>query len=141
VDQLAKSGSNSGHETNPPTRSFPPSLSGRENPDGPIPSDEGADIEVPPLDGSIPNSAHRGVPPHPETDPELEGQEKEKQEEEKRKKDKEKLMAWLREVRKDYHSHRHYKFLGECYIHVMMDGEAMASQSNEGLKTKVFELR
>jgi hypothetical protein len=129
-----ESGSNSGHETNPQTKSLPPSLSGRENPDDPIPSEEGAGIELPPLDGSIPNSAHRGVPPPPETDPELEGQEKEKQEEEKRKKDKGKLMAWLREVRKDYDSHRHYDFLGECYIHGMMDGEAMASQRNEGCR-------
>jgi hypothetical protein len=50
-------------------------------------------------------------------------------------------MAWLREVRKDYHSHRHYEFLGECYFNGMMDSEAIASQNNEGLKTKVFELR
>jgi hypothetical protein len=83
-----ESGSNPGHETNPQTRNLSPSLSGRKTPDVPIPSEEGADIEVPPLDGSIPNSAHRGVPPPPETDPGLEGQKKEKQEEEKRKKDK-----------------------------------------------------
>ncbi|OCL14441.1 HET-domain-containing protein [Glonium stellatum] len=34
-----------------------------------------------------------------------------------------------------------YKFLGECYIHGMMDGEAMARQNKDGLPMEVFELR
>jgi len=36
---------------------------------------------------------------------------------------------------------RYYEFLGECYIHGMMDGEAMAYQNEKGLGAKVFELR
>ena len=36
---------------------------------------------------------------------------------------------------------RYYEFLGECYIHGMMDGEAMAYQNEKGLGVKVFELR
>ena len=37
--------------------------------------------------------------------------------------------------------HWWYEMLGECYIHGMMDGEAMAYQNNEGIKTTVFEIR
>lgn len=35
----------------------------------------------------------------------------------------------------------YYKMLGECYVHGMMDGEAMAHQNNEGIPTTVFEIR
>ncbi|KAG8529170.1 uncharacterized protein KY384_005805 [Bacidia gigantensis] len=35
----------------------------------------------------------------------------------------------------------YYKFLGECYIHGMMDGEAMAHQNENGIPAQVFELR
>ena len=35
----------------------------------------------------------------------------------------------------------HYQLFGECYIHGMMDGEAMAYQNAKGIRTKVFELR
>ena len=35
----------------------------------------------------------------------------------------------------------YYEMLGECYIHGMMDGEAMAHQNNEGIPTTVFEIR
>jgi hypothetical protein len=35
----------------------------------------------------------------------------------------------------------HYEFFGECYIHGMMDGEAMAFQNNKGVAANVFELR
>ena len=35
----------------------------------------------------------------------------------------------------------YYEFLGECYIHGMMDGEAMAYQNNNGVRAQVFELR
>lgn len=34
-----------------------------------------------------------------------------------------------------------YQMFGECYIHGMMDGEAMAHQNNEGIPTTVFEIR
>ena len=34
-----------------------------------------------------------------------------------------------------------YEFLGECYIHGMMDGEAMAHQNDKGTPAQVFELR
>jgi hypothetical protein len=34
-----------------------------------------------------------------------------------------------------------YTMMGECYIHGMMDGEAMASQNNEGIRMSVFEMR
>ncbi|KAI9696674.1 MAG: hypothetical protein M1820_008048 [Bogoriella megaspora] len=34
-----------------------------------------------------------------------------------------------------------YRMFGECYIHGMMDGEAMAHQNNEGISTNVFEIR
>ena len=35
----------------------------------------------------------------------------------------------------------YYGCLGECYIHGMMDGEAMAYQNNHNLRARVFELR
>ena len=35
----------------------------------------------------------------------------------------------------------YYKFLGECYVHGMMDGEAMAYQNENGIQAQVFELR
>lgn len=35
----------------------------------------------------------------------------------------------------------HYEFLGECYVHGMMDGEAMAYQNTKGISAQVFELR
>jgi hypothetical protein len=56
-------------------------------------------------------------------------------------KDRKELMEWLREARSDYHSPYYYEFFGECYIHGMMDGEAMAVQNNEGIASQVFELR
>jgi hypothetical protein len=31
--------------------------------------------------------------------------------------------------------------LGECYIHGMMDGEAMRYQNEEAIASQVFELR
>jgi hypothetical protein len=34
-----------------------------------------------------------------------------------------------------------YEMLGECYIHGMMDGEAMAHQNDKGLPWTVFEIR
>lgn len=34
-----------------------------------------------------------------------------------------------------------YEFLGECYIHGMMDGEAMAYQNHNIVRAQVFELR
>lgn len=35
----------------------------------------------------------------------------------------------------------YFEFLGECYIHGMMDGEAMAYQNDENIRAQVFELR
>ncbi len=35
----------------------------------------------------------------------------------------------------------YYEMMGECYVHGMMDGEAMAHQNNEGIPTTVFEIR
>ena len=34
-----------------------------------------------------------------------------------------------------------YRLFGECYIHGMMDGEAMAHQNNTGIPTTLFEIR
>lgn len=34
-----------------------------------------------------------------------------------------------------------YEVLGECYVHGMMDGEAMAYQNEKGIRAQVFELR
>lgn len=34
-----------------------------------------------------------------------------------------------------------YKFVGEAYIHGMMDGEAIRLQINEGLRRRTFEIR
>jgi hypothetical protein len=48
----------------------------------------------------------------------------------------EKIKARLSED--DYWYH---EFLGECYIHGMMDGEAMAYQNNNGVRAQVFEFR
>jgi hypothetical protein len=35
----------------------------------------------------------------------------------------------------------YYKFLGECYVHGMMDGEAMRYQNEKSIAPQVFELR
>ena len=35
----------------------------------------------------------------------------------------------------------HYKLLGECYIHGMMDGEALAYQNDNAIPATVFEIR
>lgn len=35
----------------------------------------------------------------------------------------------------------HYTFLGECYIHGMMDGEAIREFTDKKLCNQVFELR
>lgn len=51
------------------------------------------------------------------------------------------LMEWMKKKHKDYYSPYSYEFLGECYVHGMMDGEAIAVQNNEELRTKIFELR
>ena len=56
-------------------------------------------------------------------------------------KDRNELMEWLREERKDYHSRYHFQFFGECYIHGMMNGEAIAVQNDESIAAQVFEVR
>jgi hypothetical protein len=40
-------------------------------------------------------------------------------------------------------AHRHvwFEFIGECYVHGMMDGEAIEKQNNEKLQRQLFELR
>ena len=48
----------------------------------------------------------------------------------------EKFRSKLRDDGKWY-----YEMLGECYIHGMMDGEAMAYQNDNGIRTSVFEIR
>ena len=35
----------------------------------------------------------------------------------------------------------HYEFVGECYIHGMMDGEAIKYQNDNEIKAEMFELR
>ena len=35
----------------------------------------------------------------------------------------------------------YYEMLGECYVHGMMDGEAMAHQNDKGIPRTVFEIR
>ncbi|KAI9855748.1 MAG: hypothetical protein M1813_009638 [Trichoglossum hirsutum] len=47
---------------------------------------------------------------------------------------------WL-ESTTDQGSYYYHSFLGECYIHGMMDGEAMAYQNNKRIRPEVFELR
>jgi Heterokaryon incompatibility protein (HET) len=64
-----------------------------------------------------------------------------KEEEEQNRKNKEELLEYVRKERKDYYSPWHYEFLGECYIHGMMDGEAMAAQNRDAIPTTLFELR
>jgi hypothetical protein len=51
------------------------------------------------------------------------------------------LISHMKTEHKDYYTPRYYESLGECYIHGMMDGEAIAVQNNEGLSTQIFELR
>lgn len=41
----------------------------------------------------------------------------------------------------DTNAGNHYVFIGECYVHTMMDGRAIAVQEHHGLKTEKFELR
>jgi hypothetical protein len=40
-------------------------------------------------------------------------------------------------------SDRHfwYEFIGECYVHSMMDGEAINYQDRNGIEPTIFELR
>jgi len=35
----------------------------------------------------------------------------------------------------------YYEFLGECYLHGMMNGEAIKWQNEENIRTQSFELR
>jgi hypothetical protein len=35
----------------------------------------------------------------------------------------------------------YYEFIGECYVHGMMDGEAIKYQNDQNIKAQVFELR
>jgi Heterokaryon incompatibility protein (HET) len=51
-----------------------------------------------------------------------------------------KFQTWLTSP-PDPASYYYHSFLGECYIHGMMDGEAMAYQNNEGIRAEAFEFR
>lgn len=55
----------------------------------------------------------------------------------------ENFQAWLKRVPEDEEDERwyHYLFLGEAYVHGMMDGEAMEYQNMQEIKTSLFELR
>jgi hypothetical protein len=50
---------------------------------------------------------------------------------------------WLKKVPEDEDDERwyYYQFLGEAYVHGMMDGEAMEYQNTQDIKTSLFELR
>ena len=60
---------------------------------------------------------------------------------------KEEATEYDRKVRENFRQRSgedgyfHYMLLGECYIHGMMDGEAMAYQNENGIRSTVFELR
>jgi hypothetical protein len=41
----------------------------------------------------------------------------------------------------DQSSSDHYEFIGECYIHGMMDGEAIQPRHKQNLVQRIFELR
>lgn len=53
------------------------------------------------------------------------------------------FKAWLKKVPEDEDDERwyYYQFLGEAYVHGMMDGEAMEYQNTQEIKTSLFELR
>lgn len=55
----------------------------------------------------------------------------------------ESFQAWLKRVPEDEKDERwfYYQFLGEAYVHGMMDGEAMEYQNTQEIKTSLFELR
>lgn len=59
----------------------------------------------------------------------------------------EKAIEYDRQIRENFKQrsgddgYYHYMLFGECYIHGMMDGEAMAYQNENGISTTVFELR
>jgi hypothetical protein len=63
--------------------------------------------------------------------------------------DPQELKDKIERMEEDIHKHNmrvadnvcYYEFLGESYIHGMMDGEAMAYQNENGLGTRIFELR
>lgn len=55
----------------------------------------------------------------------------------------ENFQAWLKKVPEDEEDERWYDylFLGEAYVHGMMDGEAMEYQNMQEIKSSLFELR
>jgi hypothetical protein len=52
-------------------------------------------------------------------------------------------QAWLESEpdHKDHETYHHYEFLGEAYIHGMMDGQAISFQIFNNIPTQAFELR
>jgi hypothetical protein len=55
----------------------------------------------------------------------------------------ERFKAWLAKVPEGDEDERwyYYQFMGEAYVHGMMDGEAMEYQNMQKIKTSLFELR
>lgn len=83
------------------------------------------------------------LPQTPGAPPPSDAAEKERAKEEIARVWEEKFRAWLAEVPKDEEDERwvYYQFLGEAYVHGMMDGEAMEYQNTQEIKTSLFELR
>ena len=44
-------------------------------------------------------------------------------------------------TRKLNERHVYYRLLGECYVHGMMNGEAILYQNEKGIKQEIFEIR
>jgi len=141
--QRGMSDSKAEREMEPQTKSLPPSFSGQESLNGALSSGETTNNNLLPLDTSTLDHTNQGELPTPNAGHGAEKQNKGKEQEAKIKRDKKELMARLKDPKmwKDYYTSWHYEFLGECYIHGMMDGEAMASQNNEAIMAEVFELR
>ena len=57
------------------------------------------------------------------------------------------VIFWLRhspkknKPREELVSRCYYRFIGECYLHGMMDGEAISYQNEKDIKAETFELR
>jgi hypothetical protein len=100
----------------------------------------------PPVDPPQPPQTPRSVPlpQTPGTSPYTdEGERKRLEREEVAKAWDQGFKAWLKKVPEDEDDERwyYYQFLGEAYVHGMMDGEAMEYQNTQEIKTSLFELR
>jgi hypothetical protein len=83
------------------------------------------------------------LPQTPGASPSSDGDEKKRIKEEVARDWDERFKAWLAKVPEDEEDERwyYYQFLGEAYVHGMMDGEAMEYQNTQEIKTSLFELR